>query len=246
MPVFFIRSTDIHGSIVSISPPLFLHLIKSLRVHQGDTLLLGDEQRRRHLAAVKRVEKHHLVAEIQETQFGPATEEPLIILAQSVLKGEKMNWLIQKATELGVGAIVPLLTHRVIIRLSSAQAKRHQERWQRIALEAAQQAERWEVPTIHAVQSLSSFVGERQPTDLSLVLVEREHDESLCNALFPNQWETGITLMVGPEGGWSEGEVLEAQKSGFQKVSLGTRILRSETATLAALSIMQGRLGHME
>ena len=246
MAVFFIRSTDIHRSVASISPPLSLHLLKSLRVQVGHSIVLGDEQRRRHFATVTVVEKDKLVAEIQETQCGPDPEVPPILLGQSVLKSEKMNWVIQKATELGVTHIVPLLTQRVIPRLSSAQATRHQERWQRIALEAAQQSERWDVPMVSALQSFTSFSAARRPKEFSLILVERELMESLLTIAFPSQWEHGLTVIVGPEGGWTENELIEATKAGFQNVSLGKRILRAETATLAALSILQARLGHLE
>ena len=201
MAVFFIRSTDVHGSVVSISPPLSLHLSKSLRLQVGHTLVLGDEQRRRYLAKVMRIEKNELVAEVQETQCGPDQEVPPIVLVQSILKNEKMSWVIQKATELGVTHIVPLMTQRVVPRLSSIQATRHQERWQRIALEAAQQSERWDVPSISALQSFTSFCTARGPGDFSLFLVERELRESPFTIQFPSPWVHGLTLIVGPRRG---------------------------------------------
>ncbi|UCE63436.1 MAG: 16S rRNA (uracil(1498)-N(3))-methyltransferase [Nitrospirota bacterium] len=245
MPIFFISSTDIQGSVVSLSPPLSLHLSKSLRVQPGQTIVLGDEQRRRHRATVRQIEKGELVAEIQDTQCGPGPEVPPIILGQSILKGEKMTSVVQKGTELGVTCIVPLLSERVIPRLSSAPAKRHQERWQRIALEAAQQSERWEVPTVGAVQSFGEFCGAMCPKEYSLILVERDPQTSLHSIPLPTQWEGCLTLLVGPEGGWTGPELTEAEKKGCQKVSLGARILRAETATIAALTILQARLGHL-
>ncbi len=245
MPIFFIRSTDIQGSIISLSPPLSLHLSKSLRVQPGQTIVLGDEQRHRHRATVRKIEKGALVAEIQDTQTGPDPEVPPIILGQSVLKGEKMSSVVQKATELGVSCIVPLLSERVIPRLSSASAQRHQERWQRIALEAAQQSERWEVPTIGAVQSFEDFCGGMRPKENYLILVERELQTSLYSIQSPAQLDDCVTLLVGPEGGWTESELTEAEKKGCQKVSLGARILRAETATIAALTLIQARLGHL-
>ena len=245
MPIFFISSTDIQGSIISLSPPLSLHLSKSLRVQPGQIIVLGDEQRRRHRATVRRIEKEALVAEIQETQCGPSQEMPPMILGQSVLKGEKMTSVIQKATELGVTNLVPLLSERVIPRLSSATAKRHQERWQRIALEAAQQSERWDIPTVSGVQSFGEFCSAMQPHSYSLILGERDPQASLYSIPLPTQWEGDLTLLVGPEGGWTELELTEAVKNGCQKVSLGERILRAETATMAALSILQARLGHL-
>ncbi len=245
MPVFFISSTDIQGSVVSLSPPLSLHLSKSLRVQPDQTIVLGDELRRRHRATVKRIEKDLLIAEIQDTQCGPDLEGPPIILVQSVLKSEKMTWVIQKATELGVTRIDPILTERVIPRLSSAQTKHHRNRWQRIALEAAQQSERWEVPTVSEVQSFKDFCVAMGSKEFSLILVERKPRASIFSIPFPIQWSDGFTLLVGPEGGWTETELTEAEKRGCQTVSLGSRILRAETATLAALSIIQARLGHL-
>jgi 16S rRNA (uracil1498-N3)-methyltransferase len=245
MPVFFIRSTDIKGSVVSLSAPLSLHVSKSLRIQPGQIIVLGDELRRRHRATVKQYEKEHVVAEIQETQFGPEAEMPPVILGQSILKSEKMTWVIQKATELGVNRIIPLLTERVIPRLRSAQATRHQERWQRIALEAAQQSERWDVPTVSAVQTFGEFCANLRPKEFSLILVGREPRASLYSIPFPTHWNENLTLLVGPEGGWTEAELTEAEKRGCRKVSLGSRILRAETATLATLSILQARLGHL-
>ena len=159
MPVYFISSRDIRESNILIQDPLFTHLHKSLRVQQGYSLILCDEHRCRYHVHISSIEKHQMVAEIQETQIGHVFEKPSIVLGQSVLKGEKMNWVIQKATELGVAEIVPLVTERVISRLSTAQAEHHRVRWQRIALEAAQQAERWDVPTINEIHNFDSFLS---------------------------------------------------------------------------------------
>ena len=245
MPVFFIKSTDIQGSNVSLSPSLSLHLAKSLRVQSGQTILLGDDLRRRHRATVIQIGKERLIADIQETYYGPDLDNPPVILVQAVLKSDKMAWIIQKATELGISHIVPLFTERSIPRFNSTQAKNHQERWQRIALEAAQQSERWEVPMISPVQSFEVFCAGLNPKELSLILVERALSVSLNSIPLPTQWEGSLSLLVGPEGGWSEAEIAEAEKRECQRVSLGPRILRAETASIAGLAILQSRLGHM-
>lgn len=245
MPIFFISSTDIQGSSAYISPPLSFHLSKSLRLQPGDSVVLGDERRQRHRAIVKRMENQQLIAEIQDTQNGPEPELPPIILVQSILKSEKMDWVIQKSTELGVERIVPILTERVVRRFSSATGKRHQERWQKIALEAAQQSERWDVPIVSEIQTFEDFCAVICPDKFCLILVERQPSPSLFLIPFPVQWEGGFTFFVGPEGGWTEAELIRATKSGCQMVSLGQRIFRSETATLAALSLLQARLGRL-
>ena len=246
MPIFFISSRDIHGSIIPIQGALFTHLHKSLRIQQGDRILLNDEQRRRHRVQITQIDKKQLVAEILDTKTGPEIEKPSIILVQSILKGEKMNWIIQKATELGVAQIVPLLSERVISRPTSTQAEHQQARWQRIALEASQQAERWDIPAICEIRTFTSFTTAPSSAEVRFLLTEREHGNPLSTVQFPLQWEQSLTLIVGPEGGWTPSELLEAKRAGFQNITLGRRILRSETAAMAALSIVQARLGHME
>ena len=246
MPIFFISSRDIHGSIIPIQGSLFTHLHKSLRVQQGDRIFLNDEQRRRHHVQIAQIDRKQLVVEILDTQMGPAPETPAITLVQSILKGEKMNWVVQKATELGVAQIVPLLSERVISRPTSAQSERQQARWQRIALEAAQQAERWDVPPISQFRTFTSLTASPLAADLVFLLTERENGIPLTTVSFPLQWERGVTLIVGPEGGWTQSELEKARQAGIQNITLGQRILRSETAAISALSIAQGRLGHME
>ena len=246
MPIFFISSREIHGSIIPIQGSLFTHLHKSLRIQQGDRILLNDEHRRRHQVQITQIEKNQLVAEILYTKTGPDIETPSIILVQSLLKGEKMNWIVQKATELGVAQIVPLLSERVISRPTPTQAERQQARWQRIALEAAQQAERWEVPPINKVSTFTSLTTSPLSTECNFLLTEREKGNPLITVPFPLQGKHSLTLIVGPEGGWTQSELANARQAGFQNITLGTRILRSETAAIAALSIAQARLGHME
>ena len=247
MPIFFISSRDIHGSIIPIQGALFTHLHKSLRIQQGDRILLNDEQRRRHRVQITQIDKNQLLAEILDTHTGPEIERPSIILVQSILKGEKMNWVIQKATELGVTQLVPLLSERVISRPTSTQQAEHQQaRWQRIALEASQQAERWDVPPISEALTFTSLTSAPSSAELRFLLTERDHGTPLSTVEFPLHWEHSLTLIVGPEGGWTQSELLEAKRAGVQNITLGKRILRSETAAMAALSIVQARLGHME
>ena len=246
MPIFFISSREIHGSSIPIQGSLYTHLRKSLRVQPGDRILLNDEQGRRHQAQITQIDQKQLVAEILDTKTGPDSETPSIVLVQSLLKGEKMNWIVQKATELGVAQIVPLLSERVISRPSPTQAQRQQARWQRIALEAAQQAERWEVPPINKVSTFHSIITSPLSTEWNFLLTEREIGNPLITAPLPLQGEQSLILFVGPEGGWTQSELANARQAGFRNVSLGKRILRSETAGIAALSITQARLGHME
>lgn len=156
-----------------------------------------------------------------------------------------MEWVIQKATELGVAVILPLVTEQTIVRPKKERAGSRRERWQRIALEAAQQSERWEVPTVEAPRSALEFFSDPGPATLKLVLQERSRAQSLRAVALPSSPAETIALAVGPEGGWRDEELNRAQASGFLPVVLGDRILRAETAALAAVSVLQSRLGEL-
>ena len=157
-----------------------------------------------------------------------------------------MDWLIQKATELGAASIFPLLTEHTIARPAATRTVKQQERWQRIALEAAQQAERWEVPLVCASLPFAEFLTESRERRLTLILSERGHGASLSSVALPTDPDESVALAVGPEGGWTPSELDKAVAHGFVGVSLGDCILRAETAALASLTILQSRLGNLE
>ena len=241
MPVFFIHSQDVVDGVVTITDPLLTHISKSLRAKSGDSLLFNDDQGHRYHTTVLQITKQTLQAKIQHLENPPLSTAPPIILAQAILKGEKMGWVIQKATELGVSAIVPLITDRVILKLAGTQGETHQARWMRIALEAAQQSERWTLPTIFPLQSFQQFLKshlERPP----IIMAERAEGLSLLHV--PRSIEkpgSEVTVIIGPEGGWSTEEIEAAHSHNWTFASFGKEILRAETASLAALAILQAR-----
>jgi 16S rRNA (uracil1498-N3)-methyltransferase len=242
MPTFFIRSTDIVGKTVVLSGPLFQHLVKSLRTQIGESLVFNDDRGTRYFTTVSQITRDVLRCDIQGTHpLPPATASP-IILGQALLKGEKMTWIIQKATELGVASIVPLLTDRVIPRVSQHQIPDLQERWKRVGIEAAQQSERWTPPSIEPLQPLKTFLKTIPAGTLTIILAERTGAQSLSHIPIHGDPQAGIVIIVGPEGGWSQRELEEAQNTGFTPTSLGPLILRAETAALTAVAIIQSRL----
>lgn len=247
MPVFFIPSSAIQKNIVTLSDPLYTHLHKSLRVRMGQTILVCDEQRQRHSLKITEITKKILIGTIQETLIGPPIAKPIITLAQSVLKNENMAWSIQKATELGVSTIIPLITERVTSRTGGHSMNHHVERWQRIALEAAQQSERWDVPTILTPQPFHVFLENLSSTAMIFLLTERLKGEHSSPPLFEQtgQPTSEIILTVGPEGGWSQKEMKKAECVGVRKITLGEQVLRSETAALAGLTLIQEQLGEI-
>lgn len=244
MPVFFIAEPHIVQGTLTITGPLLDHLRKSLRVTIGEKLWVGDGRRRRYFIQVRAMTPRELKGHVLEEQEGPRLRHPRVILAQAILKGDRMDWAIQKATELGVASLVPIISERVIARPRIERLGHQQERWQRIAFEAAQQAERWDVPEVHAPTDLVPWLRSASGA-VKVILSERSDGGSLDTFSWPNDADSRILILIGPEGGWTATEREVAYASGFTSVSLGTRILRAETAAVAALAIIQSRLGEL-
>lgn len=245
MPVFFVTADQIRDRRVIITGPLLNHLRASLRVRVGEQFWTSDERRRRYLVQVTDLNRLELRGHILEERVGPPSSGPGIVLGQALLKGDRMDLVIQKATELGAVSLVPLIASRVIIQPRAARLMAQQARWQRIALEAAQQAERWEVPTVHAPCEATAFFAGHTMGSRNLILKERGPGERLTSITLPQSPDSRVILAVGPEGGWTTEEFDRALACGFTPVTLGERILRAETASLAALSVLQSRLGEL-
>ena len=161
-------------------------------------------------------------------------ESPLRVhLGQAMSRGERMDWAIQKAVELGACEITPLFTDRCEVKLQGDRAEKRQAHWQQIAVSACEQSGRSVVPTIHAPLSLDSWLGDLQ-ADLKLVLHHRT-EHSLASLARP----ATLALLIGPEGGLSGDEIERAQTAGFKPACFGPRVMRTETAPVAALAVAQ-------
>lgn len=245
MPVFFIQSNRIANHTVTIDGPLLSHLSKSLRIREGESIWVGDERRIRYRVRIDRLDLKSLQASILETIEGPPAPSAQIVLAQAILKGDRMNWVIQKATELGVARIIPLLTSRVIARPPAGRGRTTRERWQRVAVDAAQQSEQWAYPKVTQPITLSELFEHVSHAARRCALLERSGEHSLDSLSIDHTFQGAIALVVGPEGGWTQEETRELLDQHFQSITLGKSILRSETAPLVALSILQHKLGHI-
>lgn len=245
MPVYFLQGDQVRMGQVTITGPLLRHLCASLRTRVGERLWFATRQGHRYLAEITRIDRSLLIGQVVEEQDAPPRRGPSLILGQALLKGEKMDWVVQKATELGVTSIAPLLTAHTVAKPSGARVGRQQERWQGIALEAAQQAERWEIPAISALQAAGQFWSCSNQDGLHVILAERRGGERLASVAIPVDPLSAVTLAVGPEGGWLSSEVEDALAHGWIPVTLGSQVLRADTAALAAVSILQHRLGNL-
>lgn len=167
------------------------------------------------------------------------TESPLAIhLGIAMSKGDRFDWVLQKATELGVSQITPLQTRRVDVRLNRERAEKKQRHWQQILVSACEQCGRNRLPELDGIQTLDQWL--QISADEKWVLCP-DNAQALATELKPRS----VALLIGPEGGLDEGEITLAEKSGFKALQLGPRVLRTETAPLAAIAILQHHWGDM-
>jgi 16S rRNA (uracil1498-N3)-methyltransferase len=246
MSVFFVPPQHIAPPIISITGDLLIHLRDSLRITVGETLWFGNGQGTRYHVEITDVSKRTVTGHILDTIQEPPRRISRLILGQSLLKGDKMDWAIQKATELGVDELLPIESRHSVVQLKADRVDHQLARWQRIALEAAQQSEQWRVLTIAPPQSLSKLLTNRATGTITLMLAERREGKSLQTVELPQDKTGSILVLIGPEGGWSQEELQIAEQAGVTPIGLGQHILRSETAAIASVSILQSRLGVLE
>ena len=242
MPTFFVDPGAITPTI-RITGDLLHHLRSSLRVHPGDSLTLNDGCGTRFRVEVTHVTSQAIDSRIIDHHTEPTRSTSQVVLGQALIKGDKMDWVIQKATELGVATIVPIHSTHSIIKPSPERLEHQRSRWERIARDAAQRdSERWAIPTIADPIDLEEICRQYASAPLKGMLAERSSGSSLATMPLPLDRQHPIVLLIGPEGGWAPDEQRLAQEHGFLPLTLGPRILRAETAAIAALSILQSRL----
>lgn len=245
MPVFFVSPDCISQPAISVTGDVLIHIRDSLRATIGETLWFGDGQGVRYRAEITDITKRAVTGRILETIQEPPHRTPRLILGQSLLKGEKMDWVIQKATELGVNEIVPIESRHSVVQLKADRMDNRLVRWQRIALEAAQQSEQWRVPTIASPRSLAALLASGANGTITFMLAERRGGKTLQTVALPQDVTGSVLVLIGPEGGWSQEEVEVAEQTKVVPITLGQQILRAETAAIATISILQSRLGKL-
>lgn len=239
---FFINPTDITGATAQITGPEAHHLRTVLRLAPGDPITFFDGTGARYQARIERILKDRVTATITEQTQDPPPKVRLH-LGQALLKGQKMDLILQKATELGVDAIWPFSSEHGIHKPTK---EAQMERWQRIVLEACKQCDRARPPEIHDPMEINDLITHAPPCDTRLIFWEHESRQTLPEVLADQNTNCrSVLFLLGPEGGFSETEVACARREGFIPVSLGPRILRAETATLAATAILQFTLGNL-
>lgn len=219
------------------------HIVNVLRMKQGEELWISDGSKKEYHCTVESFDSDQVCLHILYAQE-PDYELPgRIYLFQGLPKADKMELIIQKAVELGVYEIIPVETRRCVVRLDGKKAVKKTERWNQIAQSAAKQSKRMLIPEVHSVMTYKEALHYAETLDVKLIpyeLAEGMKDtKNLISQIHPGQ---SIGIFIGPEGGFEEGEVEAAVSAGASPVTLGKRILRTETAGLAILSVLMFHL----
>ena len=216
------------------------HLVHVLRLKPNTEFILFNGDGNNYRALLVQQAKKQFCARILDIQPGIAESACLITLGQAISRGEKMDFAVQKAVELGVYAIQPLITEHIAVKLSAEHLVKKQSHWQAIAISACEQSGRCHVPQVYAPIILSKWLTECEQ-DLRLVL-----DPTGTQTLPTQTITSSIALLIGPEGGLSDREVTLTREYHFQPIKLGPRILRTETATVSALTLLQYQWGDLK
>jgi 16S rRNA (uracil1498-N3)-methyltransferase len=222
----------------------YLRHARALRLRPGERLTVLDDDGREHDAIVAGLGPRGGELEIRATTYLPCSVAPPITLVAGILKGPRMDVLVEKATELGVARIVPALAERTVARPAAGQRERP-ERWRRIAVSAATQCGRPRIPIVDAPIPLAAALGCAPDGALRLLFWEEERGVTLATVRTESPTPSSLTLVVGPEGGFTRGEVETARAAGFAVTGLGPRTLRAETAGIVALALAQSLWGDL-
>jgi 16S rRNA (uracil1498-N3)-methyltransferase len=235
---FLVKQKNLRPPLALVDEEEHHHLSRVLRKAPGERVWIVDEEGSSYLARIEEVGRRQtrlLILEKKEASAGRLR----LVLAQALIRSRNMELVIQKATELGVSVIIPVTAGRSVVRLSESEAGKR-ERWSKIAAEAAKQSRRSDIPSIQAAQPLASFLQARDETRRFILCEDggaRLRDILAAGPVRPGDPDVPTAVvLVGPEGGWTKEEEGQALLKGFEAVSLGSHILRSETAALAILA----------
>jgi len=242
---FFVSPGGIQDNKVHITYSDAHHLARVLRLKEGEEVIVIDGTGLEYLVKITDTSEELVEGEIKGITSSARDTKVQVTLVQGIPKGDKMELIIQKCTELGVAKIIPVLTERTVVKLDDEKKRKRHIRWQKIAQEAAKQCKRGKVPEVTEICSWQQYLNSLTGQEQLLILWEDELSQGLKSYLKCNIEINELSLVVGPEGGFSIKEVVEFRHKGAKSVSLGQRILRTETAGLAALTMVLYELGDL-
>ena len=242
---FFVNPEQVEDGLIRITGSDVNHIKNVLRIRQGEEMLVSDGTGRDYLCQAEEIAGQEVTVRILETEEEGRELPSRIWLFQGLPKSDKMEFIIQKAVELGAAGIVPVSTRNTVVRLDQKKEEAKVKRWQAIAESAAKQSKRSLVPRVSGIMTLKEAFDYVESQGFSVRLIPYEHEAGMdgtkteLDAAGPGQ---DIAVFIGPEGGFDEREIELALSKGVRPISLGRRILRTETAGLALLSVLMMRL----
>lgn len=243
MQHFFIEPSQAEGEWIRLNGSDVNHMKNVLRMHAGERVTVSDGAGKTYQCVIDSYEDKEAVLKI-ESQEESSTELPSrIYLFQGLPKQEKMEWIVQKSVELGAYQIVPVSMKRCVVKLDAKKAAKKQERWQEISRSAAKQSGRSVIPEVIPMCTFKEALEQAKQLDVILVPYEcaegMKETKTLLEKIWPGQ---SIGIFIGPEGGFEEAEIEQALAAGAHTITLGKRILRTETAGLTTLSVLMFHL----
>lgn len=242
---FFVNPEQVEDGLIRITGSDVNHIKNVLRIRRGEEMLVSDGTGRDYLCQAEEIAGQEVTVRILETEEEGRELPSRIWLFQGLPKSDKMEFIIQKAVELGAAGIVPVSTRNTVVKLDPKKEEAKVKRWQAIAESAAKQSKRSLVPRVSGIMNLKEAFDYVESQGFSVRLIPYEHEAGMdgtkteLNAAGPGQ---DIAVFIGPEGGFDEREIELALSKGVRPISLGRRILRTETAGLALLSVLMMRL----
>ncbi|MBR6681989.1 MAG: 16S rRNA (uracil(1498)-N(3))-methyltransferase [Clostridia bacterium] len=237
-PRFFVLSEKINGSVITLDGESAQHVSRSLRMRAGEKIVVCDENKNEYECELASFTSDTVEAKIMDMKR--SVSEPLYnaVVYQACPKGDKMDSIVQKAVELGACGIVAFVSDRCIAKYDGTSFPKKCARWQKIALEAAKQSGRGSVPFVRWLPNIGAAIEEAAMSNVALVCYEEEDKLTLKELLKKNKGAQSISFIIGPEGGLSANEVDMCREKGIHAVTLGNRILRTETASSYVLSCL--------
>lgn len=232
----------INGAEIELEGDRARYLGKVLRARVGDRLVVFNGEGPEWPATITQIGKTSVTLELGESVAATAESPLKIHLVQGISRGDRMDFVVQKATELGVKRITPVLTEYGVVKLNAERAEKRREHWQKIANSACEQSGRTRLPLIDTPLPMKNWFGDKPAKVDAQLILKPGAATPLTGIKAP---ETKVCVLIGPEGGFSDSEYIDAEVSGFTAVSLGPRVLRTESAAIATLAVLQSLWGDL-